>query len=144
MERNRPPRSRSPTTSRKSARPIADGKLRVYPGSPQIAFALLRPQDRLRLFELHSTEQKVLAGHFAGAGRRVTVTPGDGFAGVRAVLPPPSRRGLVLIDPSYETRDDYAKSSRRCTDGLQRFATGASRSGTRSCSDARRSACPRR
>jgi 23S rRNA (adenine2030-N6)-methyltransferase len=102
----------------------ADGKLRVYPGSPQIAFALLRPQDRLRLFELHSTEQKVLSGHFAGAGRRVTVTPGDGFAGVRAVLPPPSRRGLVLIDPSYETRDDYAKVVATVTDGLERFATG--------------------
>jgi 23S rRNA (adenine2030-N6)-methyltransferase len=101
-----------------------DGRLRVYPGSPQIALSLLRPHDRLRLFELHSTEQKVLAAHFAGAGRRVTVTPGDGFAGVRAVLPPPSRRGLVLIDPSYETRDDYAKVVATVADGLQRFATG--------------------
>jgi 23S rRNA (adenine2030-N6)-methyltransferase len=101
-----------------------DGRLRVYPGSPQIALSLLRPHDRLRLFELHSTEQKVLAAHFAGVGRRVTVTPGDGFAGVRAVLPPPSRRGLVLIDPSYETRDDYAKVVATVADGLQRFATG--------------------
>ena len=101
-----------------------DGRLCVYPGSPRIAEALLRPQDRLRLFELHTTEQRVLAAHFAGAGRRVAVTPGDGFAGLKAVLPPPSRRGLTLIDPSYETRDDYGAVVAAVTDGRVRFPTG--------------------
>ncbi|MBK7793317.1 MAG: 23S rRNA (adenine(2030)-N(6))-methyltransferase RlmJ [Betaproteobacteria bacterium] len=101
-----------------------DGGLRIYPGSPQIALQVLRPQDRLRLWELHSTEQQALAEHFAAAGRRVQVNRGDGYAGLKSALPPPSRRGLVLLDPSYETRDDYAAVVAAVTDGLQRFATG--------------------
>ena len=102
----------------------ADGVLRVYPGSPRIALDVLRPQDRLRLFELHSTEGQILAEQFARAGRRVSVTAGDGFAGLKAVLPPPSRRGLVLIDPSYELASDYRAVVAALRDGMQRFATG--------------------
>ena len=102
----------------------ADGVLRVYPGSPRIALDVLRPQDRLRLFELHSTEGQILAEQFAQAGRRVMVTAGDGFAGLKAVLPPPSRRGLVLIDPSYELASDYRAVLAALRDGMQRFATG--------------------
>ncbi len=101
-----------------------DGVLRNYPGSPRIALGVLRPQDRLRLFELHSTEGSILAEQFAQGGRRVTVTAGDGFAGLKAVLPPPSRRGLVLIDPSYELASDYRAVVAALRDGLQRFATG--------------------
>ena len=101
-----------------------DGALRQYPGSPRIALSVLRPQDRLRLFELHSTEGKVLAQEFAQEGRRVTVTAGDGFAGLKAVLPPPSRRGLVLIDPSYELVSDYRAVVAALRDAMQRFATG--------------------
>jgi len=101
-----------------------DGSLRHYPGSPRIALGVLRPQDRLRLFELHSTEGPLLAQQFAQAGRRVGVTTGDGFAGLRAVLPPPSRRGLVLIDPSYELASDYRAVVTALRDGLRRFATG--------------------
>ena len=101
-----------------------DGMLRHYPGSPRIALGVLRPQDRLRLFELHSTEGPLLAQQFAQAGRRVGVTTGDGFAGLRAVLPPPSRRGLVLIDPSYELVSDYRAVVAAVRDGMQRFATG--------------------
>ncbi|HEY6967026.1 MAG TPA: 23S rRNA (adenine(2030)-N(6))-methyltransferase RlmJ, partial [Burkholderiales bacterium] len=59
-----------------------DGALRHYPGSPQIALQMLRPQDRLQLFELHTTESKVLRKHFAAAGRRVSVQAADGFAGL--------------------------------------------------------------
>jgi 23S rRNA (adenine2030-N6)-methyltransferase len=101
-----------------------DGVLRQYPGSPTIALGVLRPKDRLRLFELHSTEGSILAGQFANAGRRVTATAGDGFAGLKAVLPPPSRRGLVLTDPSYELVTDYRAVVAAVRDGLQRFATG--------------------
>ena len=101
-----------------------NGVLRYYPGSPRIALGLLRPQDRLRLFELHSTEGSILAEQFAQGGRRATVTAGDGFAGLKAVLPPPSRRGLVLIDPSYELASDYRAVVAALRDGLQRFATG--------------------
>ena len=102
----------------------ADGVLRNYPGSPQIMLGVLRPQDRLRLFELHSTEGRILIEQFAGAGRRVTVTAGDGFAGLKAVLPPHSRRGLVLVDPSYELASDYKSVVTALRDSLQRFATG--------------------
>ncbi|MEO8203464.1 MAG: 23S rRNA (adenine(2030)-N(6))-methyltransferase RlmJ [Betaproteobacteria bacterium] len=101
-----------------------DGRLRLYPGSAQIAMQLLRDQDRLRLFELHSTEGRGLAEHFAGASPRVLVQAGDGFDGLRAVLPPPSRRGLVLIDPSYEDKRDYSRARATLEDALQRFATG--------------------
>ena len=101
-----------------------DGVLRHYPGSPRIALGVLRPQDRLRLFELHSTDRQILAEQFADEGRRVAVTAGDGFAGLKAVLPPPSRRGLVLIDPSYELVSDYRAVVAALRDGLQRFATG--------------------
>ena len=101
-----------------------DGVLRQYPGSPRIALGVLRPQDRLRLFELHSTEGAILARQFAQEGRRVTETAGDGFAGLKAVLPPPSRRGLVLIDPSYELATDYRAVVTALRDGIERFATG--------------------
>jgi 23S rRNA (adenine2030-N6)-methyltransferase len=101
-----------------------DGSLRRYPGSPQLALQLLRPHDRLRLFELHPTEQAVLQAQFGGCGRQVQVHAGDGYAGLKAVLPPPSRRGLALIDPSYETRDDYGAVIGAASDALQRFATG--------------------
>ena len=102
----------------------ADGVLRRYPGSPRIAADALRAQDRLRLFELHSNESVVLAREFADAGRRVRVDASDGFAGLKAVLPPVSRRGLVLIDPSYELSSDYRAVVTALRDGLARFATG--------------------
>ncbi len=102
----------------------ADGVLRQYPGSPRIALGVLRPQDRLRLFELHSTEAKNLVEEFAQDGRRVAVTAGDGFAGLKALLPPPSRRGLALIDPSYELASDYRAVVTAVREGMQRFATG--------------------
>ena len=101
-----------------------DGNLRNYPGSPQIALQMLREQDRLQLFELHTTESQVLQQHFSNAKRRVSVQAADGFAGLKAVLPPASRRGLVLIDPPYEDKDDYRKVVAAMRDALQRFATG--------------------
>ena len=105
-----------------------DGVLRHYPGSPFIALDHLRSRDRLRLFEMHPSENRVLAKNVAAAGReaaRLTmVQPGDGFAGLRALLPPPPRRALVLIDPSYEDKRDYARVSATLRDALVRFATG--------------------
>ena len=101
-----------------------DGNLRHYPGSPWLAWEILREHDRLRLFELHSTEIQVLRDNFRGAGRRVMLYDGDGFTGIKAILPPPPRRGLVLIDPSYEDKQDYARTVQTMRDGLERFATG--------------------
>lgn len=101
-----------------------DNTLRLYPGSPYLAFSLLRDIDRLRLFEMHSTEIEVLRDNFRHAGRRVMVYPGDGFTGLKALLPPQPRRGIVLIDPSYEDKEDYGHVVRTLREGLQRFATG--------------------
>jgi 23S rRNA (adenine2030-N6)-methyltransferase len=100
------------------------GELRVYPGSPQLALLCARPDDRLRLFELHSTESAILQAHFREAGSRVLVKAGDGYAGLAAVLPPPSRRALVLVDPSYEDKTEYRRVCTAMEDALGRFATG--------------------
>ncbi|MFC6673034.1 23S rRNA (adenine(2030)-N(6))-methyltransferase RlmJ [Marinobacterium aestuariivivens] len=99
------------------------GKLEYYPGSPLIAAELLRPQDRLRLFELHPSDLRLLTGNFA-ADRRVRIEDSDGFASLKALLPPPSRRALVLIDPPYEQKDDYRRVVRAVLEGYQRFPTG--------------------
>lgn len=101
-----------------------DGELRLYPGSPYVADQMLRPTDRLRLFELHSSDSKILQENFAEAGRRVAVIPSDGFAGIRGVLPPPPRRGVTLIDPPYEDKNDYDYVIDMLHEALGRFATG--------------------
>ena len=100
--------------------------LRVYPGSPFIAQSLLRGHDKLKLFELHPTDLRALAGNVAQleAGRQVAVLPEDGFEGVKKFLPPPARRALVLCDPSYEIKSDYARVLDMVQDALKRFATG--------------------
>jgi 23S rRNA (adenine2030-N6)-methyltransferase len=106
----------------------APGQLKIYPGSPFISQRLLREEarDKLKLFELHPTDIKALAGNIAQlkAGRQVAVARQDGFEGLKAFLPPPSRRALVLIDPSYEIKSDYQKVSACIQDNLKRFATG--------------------
>ena len=99
---------------------------RVYPGSPFIIQRLLRAHDKLKLFELHPTDLRALAGNVAqlNAGRQVAVLPEDGFEGVKKFLPPPARRALVLCDPSYEIKSDYGRVLNLVQDSLKRFATG--------------------
>ncbi|MDD3528697.1 MAG: 23S rRNA (adenine(2030)-N(6))-methyltransferase RlmJ [Gallionellaceae bacterium] len=100
-----------------------DGRLRLYPGSPWLASRIMRPGDQLRLFELHSTDAQLLRRTFA-ENRGVRVEAVDGFIGLKSVLPPQPRRGLVLIDPSYEVKDDYRRVPAAMNEGLERFATG--------------------
>jgi len=114
------------------------GKMRHYPGSPYIADRTLREQDRLRLFEMHPNENKILQDNFRKVeahnaaqgvrptirGTRVMIQKADGFVGLRALLPPPSRRALVLIDPPYEDKGDYKHVKDSLQDALTRFATG--------------------
>ncbi len=99
---------------------------KVYPGSPFIIQKFLRERDKLKAFEIHPTDAKTLTANLAqlDAGRQVVVLREDGFEGVRKLLPPPSRRGLLLCDPSYEMKTDYARIPAMLTDALQRFATG--------------------
>ena len=99
---------------------------KVYPGSPFIAQRLLRDHDKLKLFELHPTDLRALAGNVAQleAGRQVAVLHEDGFEGVKKFLPPPARRALLLCDPSYEIKSDYGRVLDMVQDALKRFATG--------------------
>ncbi|RZL54486.1 MAG: 23S rRNA (adenine(2030)-N(6))-methyltransferase RlmJ [Variovorax sp.] len=102
------------------------GGARVYPGSPFIVQHLLRDQDKLKLFELHPTDARTLDANIAQleAGRRIAVLREDGFGSATKFLPPPSRRALVLCDPSYEIKSDYARVLDFVAETLKRFATG--------------------
>mgnify|MGYP000609001816 FL=1 len=100
--------------------------IRNYPGSPFITQALLRGHDRLKAFELHPTDMRSLTGNMAQleARRQVVILHEDGFEGVKKFLPPPSRRALLLCDPSYELKTDYGRVLDMAADGLKRFPTG--------------------
>jgi 23S rRNA (adenine2030-N6)-methyltransferase len=98
-------------------------ELQSYPGSPEFAARLLRAQDRLRLFEMHPKDCDALTQHCAG-DRRVLIAASDGFTGLKALLPPPPRRALVLIDPPYELKEDYRQVTRAVADAHRRFASG--------------------
>ncbi|QXL84449.1 23S rRNA (adenine(2030)-N(6))-methyltransferase RlmJ [Comamonas sp. NLF-1-9] len=102
------------------------GGLRIYPGSPFISQRLLRPQDRLRLFEIHPSDLPTLVRNLAQlqAGKQISVLSEDGFEGIKKLLPPQPRRALLLCDPSYELKSDYARVYGLLQEGLKRFATG--------------------
>ena len=97
--------------------------LRWYPGSPRLALDLMRPQDRLMLLELHPEDARTLAGLFAGDAR-VSVHNADGYMGLKAFLPPKQRRGLVLVDPPFERKDELARLARGLRQAYRRWATG--------------------
>jgi len=98
--------------------------LNLYPGSPTIAQDFLRADDKMRLFELHPNDCKLLIENFKGQGKQVKIEMQDGFAGIKACLPPPPRRAVVLIDPPYEDKQDYQRVVKMIKDSLTRFATG--------------------
>jgi 23S rRNA (adenine2030-N6)-methyltransferase len=87
---------------------------------------LLRAQDRLKLFELHPKEIDILR-HNVGElkqAKQIDIYAEDSFARLKGLMPPPSRRGFVLIDPSYEDKQDYRNLEVAMGEALQRFATG--------------------
>lgn len=100
------------------------GRLLFYPGSPALAMTQARAQDRLRLFEMHPADVVALQQTFQNESERVQVRKADGFAGLRSLLPPPSRRAVVLIDPPYEVKDDYRRVVDVLRDAIKRFPTG--------------------
>jgi 23S rRNA (adenine2030-N6)-methyltransferase len=112
---------------------VGGGALR-YPGSPAIIRSLLREQDRAVCFELHPADFGLLSEEFgrvkegvcAGEdrGRRIMTRREDGLAGLKALLPPPERRGCIFIDPSYELREDYDAIKTALPGALRRFAAG--------------------
>jgi 23S rRNA (adenine2030-N6)-methyltransferase len=101
----------------------ANVDLRRYPGSPWFAAQSMRDADRLRLFEMHPQDVQVLNDNLQH-DRRVLIAASDGFAGLKALLPPPPRRALILIDPPYELKEDYAKVVHVLQDSVKRFSNG--------------------
>ncbi len=98
-----------------------DGQLRQYPGSPAIANMLLRETDRLRVYELHSTDHRILASYLEGRAN-TQVSDRDGFGAIKAELPSPTRRAALLMDPSYEIKTDYGKVLSALREALERAA----------------------
>ena len=99
-----------------------DGALKRYPGSPWLARESLRPIDDLFLFELHPAEHRALKQACAD-DRRVKVLREDGLATCIGLVPPPSKRALILIDPSYELRDEHRDVVDALVKAHKRFAT---------------------
>jgi len=99
------------------------GEDKTYPGSPLIAAKMLRPQDRLVAIEKHPEEAQALK-NLLSPWRKARVEEGDGYSRLMVLLPPPERRGLVLIDPPFEAQDEFESLGRAARDALRRFATG--------------------
>jgi 23S rRNA (adenine2030-N6)-methyltransferase len=99
------------------------GALRYYPGSPMLARHFMRRHDRAWLFELHSTDVELLRANM-GRDRRIRIRHENGYTALHALLPPPSRRGLVLIDPSYELKSDFEEVVSTVVAAHKKFAGG--------------------
>jgi 23S rRNA (adenine2030-N6)-methyltransferase len=105
---------------REIVRSFGDGR---YPGSPLIAATMLRRQDRLIAIEKHPEESASLAASLS-AMKRARVIEGDYRTQLKGLLPPPERRGVVLIDPPYEAEDEFIEAARAVIQSWRRFATG--------------------
>lgn len=100
-----------------------NNELNFYPGSPAIARSFYRRQDSAHLFELHPTDNQLLS-EYCQRWNKSHVNQSDGYQGVLGLLPPPSRRGVVLIDPPYELKEDYPKAIKTIIQAYKKFATG--------------------
>jgi 23S rRNA (adenine2030-N6)-methyltransferase len=94
-----------------------------YPGSPSVASALLRRQDRLSLAELHPEDFRTLRKRL-GYDRRATIVEMDGWTALRAWIPPPERRGLVLVDPPFEDEDEFQRMAEAMAAAHLKWPTG--------------------
>jgi 23S rRNA (adenine2030-N6)-methyltransferase len=100
-----------------------NGKLHVYPGSPAIARAWLRPQDRLIACETEPQAVALLTRHLRGDPRIKTLAV-DGWTALAAYVPPKEKRGLVIIDPPFEAKDDFHRLSHGLATAYRKWATG--------------------
>lgn len=100
-----------------------DGDLRFYPGSPMITRSMLRQQDRLMALELHPVDVEALRENFAG-DFQVRVTHVDGWQALGTHLPPKEKRGLVLIDPPFEERNEFERMVQNLSKAHKRWPTG--------------------
>lgn len=100
-----------------------DGEMRFYPGSPSIFCHFMRPQDRMVLAELHKEDARILKSLFE-EDKRVAVHYTDGYAALKAHLPPKENRGVVLVDPSFESSDEFASLVTGLISGYKRWPNG--------------------
>jgi 23S rRNA (adenine2030-N6)-methyltransferase len=100
-----------------------DGRLGFYPGSPLIVRSLCRTDDQMIFCELHPEERNSLRKH-AKNDRRVKISELDGWTALKAFLPPPERRGLVLIDPPFEQEGEFERMEEGLVEAHRRFANG--------------------
>ncbi|MCJ8301441.1 23S rRNA (adenine(2030)-N(6))-methyltransferase RlmJ [Shewanella sp.] len=98
-------------------------ELSFYPGSPAFVDMNMRQKDRMVLHELHGADHALLDEQL-GADKQVRVIKGDGLAGLISAVPPQERRGVVLIDPSYEMKTDYQDVPNALIKAYKRFSTG--------------------
>ncbi|MDG4720659.1 MULTISPECIES: 23S rRNA (adenine(2030)-N(6))-methyltransferase RlmJ [Thalassospira] len=94
-----------------------------YPGSPFIVREMLREDDELVLMELHPREHEVLH-HRVKRDGRIHLHKRDGYEGLVAMMPPAIRRGLVLMDPSYDVKQDYQKAATAIRQAWDKWPTG--------------------
>ncbi|MBR0873883.1 23S rRNA (adenine(2030)-N(6))-methyltransferase RlmJ [Bradyrhizobium tropiciagri] len=99
------------------------GELKAYPGSPLIARALLRPQDRLTACEIEPVARKQLIDALR-RDAQARVVDLDGWMALPAFVPPNERRGLVLIDPPFEAKDEFERLARAFADAFAKWPTG--------------------
>ena len=99
------------------------GVLQLYPGSPFISHMLMSKQNRLELSELHPTDHALLSKEFNHL-RSINVVQADGYKHLKSKLPPIQRRGLILIDPPYELKDEYNDVIKNIKQAHKLFATG--------------------
>lgn len=98
-------------------------KLKFYPGSPYIAIDKLRMQDRMYFCELHPREFEELI-QLPTRNKKVHFNNNDGLLSLKAMLPPPEKRGLVFLDPSFERKEEYKEIPLAIKQAYTRFATG--------------------
>ncbi|TVP14496.1 23S rRNA (adenine(2030)-N(6))-methyltransferase RlmJ [Shewanella sp. KCT] len=101
-------------------------ELELYPGSPAFVDMNLRDNDRMVLHELHGTDHQRLEEQLGGDKqiKVIKVIKGDGLKGLLAAVPPLERRGVILIDPSYEMKSDYQEVAKAVIKAHKKFATG--------------------
>lgn len=98
-------------------------KLKYYPGSPTLAISSFRSQDRLFINELHPQEYQLLT-HCPKQHKRVHFAEEDGIKQLKALLPPPEKRGLIFIDPAYEIKSEYVTIPKAIREAYKIFSSG--------------------
>lgn len=101
-----------------------DGRLRFYPGSPFIIRDFLRPRDRAVLLELHPQEVADLKANLGSGAGGIGVHHTDAWSGLKGFVPPQENRGLVLIDPPYEQKDEFQRIAQALTRALKHWRNG--------------------